>query len=70
MNRIFIILLISLTSSCISNNQYKTQVKLVAYDNLLNSNPQAAYDSLKTLVEQPLNKKNSAYFNLLLTIAS
>lgn len=70
MNRISIIFIILLTTSCIGNKQSQMQVKLATYDNLLNSNPQAAYDSLEILGEQSLNKKNRAYFNLLYTIAS
>lgn len=70
MNKAFIILVILVATSCNIGKQSKIHVTLVTYDTLINSNPQAVYDSLEILGRQSLNKKNRAYFNLLSTIAS
>jgi len=49
-----------------NNEMYST---LIRWDNLLENNPEAVSDSLKTIDPQTLSRENRAYYNLLKTIS-
>ena len=55
--------------SCNGRENGEIHKILTQWDNLLEKNPEAISDSLKTIDPQPLSRENRAYYNLLKTIS-
>lgn len=55
--------------SCNGQEDKEIRVRLTSWDALLENNPEAISDSLKTIDPQELSRENRAYYNLLKTIS-
>ena len=74
MRTVLLILFLSIAGglllvSCNGQEDKEIRVRLTSWDALLENNPEAISDSLKTIDPQELSRENRAYYNLLKTIS-
>jgi len=71
LDSILICALAALLFSCksIGHEQQNIKERLEVWDNIIDNNPKAVIDSLETIKPESLSKSNTAYYNLLSTIA-
>lgn len=72
--RYFIVIIVAtlvaiLSVSCNNRENNETHIKLTQWDELIEKNPKAISDSLKTIDPHDLSRENRAYYNLLKIIS-
>ncbi len=70
MSKIFILILSVFIGECNDNQEYLTYSRLRAIDIIVETDPEAANDSLLLINKEELDPKNRAYYDLLATIVA